>query len=219
MLWFWIALTFATPLYALALYFVSVKQVHARDCPIVLDLNGNGEIDVSGLTTANRHVYSFFFLPKFVEFDLRATGERTKIDWVLPNTDGFLLDMRQGPPSREIDGRWLFANVDHADGFEKLAELDANGDKKLQSKELKNLALWIDNGDGLFERSELRTLVQFGITEIPIKPTLVPGGYGGQKMIAYATSDQGGIYMEDVWFLSEQEMETTDMAISRFFRF
>lgn len=206
----WVLLAMSAPSYGFLIWLISVKQVHAIDCPIVLDLNGNGEIDVSGLTTSSRNVYSFFFLPRFVEFDLRGTGQKSRIDWVLPNTDGFLVDLRRGTPPSEIDGTWLFANTEHADGFEKLKEFDDDSDGELRGSELSQLGLWVDNGDAVLQPNELLSLSQYGIEGIPTLYEVMPGPFGGTKMAAHAQSVEGGIYMEDVWFLSLDELSEAD---------
>lgn len=213
--WLCVLLIAASPIYASLMWFVSVKQTHADDCPIVLDLNMNGEIDVTGLSTSERNVYSILFLPKFVEFDLRARGTKSKIDWLQPDTDGFLLDLTRGVPPREIDGSWLFANDVFPNGFVKLATFDRNRDQKLTGKELKSIALWLDNGDGLFEKSELRTLESYGIDMIPTVSVVEDGPFGGKKTANYAESvEYGVIYMEDVWFLGEDEVYPTERAFS-----
>jgi hypothetical protein len=213
-------LALSGPAYGATLYFLSVKQAVSGDCPIVLDLNGNGQIDVSGFTTAQRQVYTVFSIPSFVEFDLRGDGEKQKIDWVLPNTDGFLLDLRKGNPPREINGHWLFANTEgFENGFQKLAEFDKDNDANISGDELQQLALWVDDGDGLYNPSELRRLSDYGIISLPTVHSTEEAAYGGEKMIGYAyTSSEKEIYMEDVWFLNEFDLFDFDREFSALWR-
>ncbi|MGD9476669.1 hypothetical protein [Shinella sp. G-2] len=208
------------PLYGGVLYFLSVKQAVSSDCPIVLDLNGNGLIDVGAITTAQRQVYTIFSIPKFIEFDLSGDGNKQKIDWVLPNTDGFLLDLSKGAPPKEINGQWLFANTPgYENGFQRLAEFDKDKDGTISGDELADLALWIDNGDGLFETAEMKRLSDFDITSLPTAHDVMEGEYGGEKMVGYAyTSTDLSIYMEDVWFLNEFDLFEFDREFSALWR-
>ncbi|MCD2171841.1 EF-hand domain-containing protein [Rhizobium sp. C4] len=212
-----ILLMISAPLSALFLYLISVKQAISGDCPIVVDLNGNGAIDVTGFTTARRQVYTIFSMPHFVEFDLQGNGRR-KIDWVKPNTDGFLLDLRRGIPPKEIDGSWLFANYGgYENGFEKLKSFDKNHDGNISGKELEKIAIWLDDGDGKFDPKELRSLANFSIVSIPANYSPEESPYGGEKMVAYANTENGSLYMEDAWFLGEYEVFPRDKEVSALF--
>lgn len=63
----------------------------------------------------------------------------------------------------------LFGNDKAANGFESLAVLDKNKDKKISKQELNELVLWQDaNGDGVSQVSEITKLSQYGITEISL---------------------------------------------------
>ncbi|MGN7295474.1 hypothetical protein [Rhizobium sp. SAFR-030] len=205
----------SVPIFAATIYLISVKQAISQDCPIVIDLNGNKEIDVGGFTTTQRQIYTLFSIPRFVEFDLQGGGKQ-KIDWLVPNTDGFLLDVRRGTPPKEIDGSWLFANFDGAEnGFAKLKEFDTNADEQLTGEELVAIKLWIDNGDALFETSEMKELSDYQIVGLPTESEETKAPYGGIKMTAYAATLEGdGLYMEDVWFLNEGEVYEYDRDVS-----
>lgn len=52
------------------------------------------------------------------------------------------------------------------DGYEALASLDSNGDKKLSGAELNDLGLWFDNGDGVASPSEVKSLEGAGVTAL-----------------------------------------------------
>ena len=55
------------------------------------------------------------------------------------------------------------------DGFEALASLDINNDKKLTENELKDIYLWFDtNSNGISEDGEVRTLENVGVLSISV---------------------------------------------------
>lgn len=57
------------------------------------------------------------------------------------------------------------------DGYEALASLDKDGDKKLQGDELKNLSLWFDsNRDGVSQPGEVKRLADVNVTGIFVTP-------------------------------------------------
>ena len=56
-------------------------------------------------------------------------------------------------------------------GYEALALLDSNGDRKISGDELAPLALWFDgNQDGITQKGEIRTLSEYDIFEIYYTP-------------------------------------------------
>ena len=69
--------------------------------------------------------------------------------------DGMLVDDRDGGATAamngngEIDGRRLFGDEGgkFGNGFDKLRQLDRDGDGKLTGAELEGLKVWVDNGD------------------------------------------------------------------------
>ena len=53
------------------------------------------------------------------------------------------------------------------DGYEALASMDSNNDRKVAGEELKNMALWFDvNQNGISEEGEVQSLASHGITEL-----------------------------------------------------
>lgn len=216
-------LALAAPVFSLFLYFVAVKQTKPKDCPLVLDLNGNESIDVFGLSTTRWQVYSLIPRPRFVEFSIGGRGEKTKVSWLKPNTDGFLLDLRRGTPPNDIDGTWLFANSWLGDeffqnGFEKLNLFDKDQDGIVTGDELNNVAVWVDDGDALFEERELHKLSEYNIESINVGYNEEDGPFGGKKMVGVVTKKDGSrIYMEDVWFMGEDDMQDSDIELYKIF--
>ncbi len=212
--------TFAVPLLAVLMYLTTVKQVVADGCPLALDLNGNGQIDISGHTTSRQKVYTLFSVGRFVEFDIDADGETEKIDWMKANTDALLLDLTKGIPGPKINGSWLFANSidgDYENGFQKLAKFDKNGDGVVSGKELDKIALWVDDGDAKFDKDELVTLASHGISEISVSFSEQKRAYGTALMIGNAFTTNGdSMHLEDIWFMDERDIPDTDRSIGKF---
>jgi hypothetical protein len=127
--------------------------------PLILDLDGDG-VALGTPETGPR-------------FDLLGTGSEVRVSWPSAR-DGFLALDRNG--NGAIDGaRELFGNAtggrDHEDGFEALAELDANGDGVIDRRDpaFAELVVWLDaNGDGRSAPSELRTLADIGIRRLSL---------------------------------------------------
>lgn len=212
--------TVAVPMLAFLMYLTTIKQVNAGGTPLALDLNDNGQIDVTGHTSSRQKVYTLFSLGRFVKFDLDADGTPEKIDWIKAKTDGLLLDLTKGMPGPDIDGSWLFANTidgDYENGFEKLVKFDLNSDGVVSGKELDKIALWVDDGDARFDKDELVTLASRGISEISTSFSELKRAYGTPLMIGDAFTKNGEpVYLEDVWFMNERDIPDTDRSIGKF---
>lgn len=207
------------PAFAFTLYTVSIRQVEATYCPLAIDLNGNGRIDVGGISTTSAQVYSMLTLPRFVEFDLLAIGEPQRIDWIQPGTDGFLLDLRRGVPPEDLDGSWLFANDTGFNGFEKLQEFDLDGNGSVEGDELKAIGIWMDDGDARLQPNELRSLEEYDLASLSTLAETTPGKYGGDRLTSSAQTSEGtSIYVEDVWFLSETDVNPRDLWVAGLYR-
>ena len=57
------------------------------------------------------------------------------------------------------------------DGFAALSELDKNGDGAIDSsdEEWKNIKVWTDNGNGVTQEGEIKTLEELGIVSLNLK--------------------------------------------------
>jgi trimeric autotransporter adhesin len=136
------------------------NYVIPRRDPLVLDLDGDG----LELVSANGTVL----------FDHNADGIKTGTGWAAPN-DGLLVRDLNG--NGLIDsGRELFGidtiksnNTFATQGFDALKDLDSNLDGFITSADaaFAELKVWQDlNQDGISQAGELKTLSQWGITNI-----------------------------------------------------
>ena len=116
-----------------------------------------------------------------------------------------MVDNRDGNAANDMDGARLFGDDagKFGNGYEKLAELDVNGDGKLTGVELEGLEIWVDDGDAKVEEGEMQSLAQHGITEISVEMNEVVDANGDTLMRSTATTEDGRTIMtEDVWFAS-----------------
>jgi hypothetical protein len=165
--------------------------------PIVLDLDGNG---IRTLAASEG-----------VAFDIDATGKQTQTGWV---GGGDALLVRDINGNGSIDsGKELFggatqlANGQRAgDGFRALAELDSNGDGKVNAsdKAFGELKLWADaDADGVTDAGELKGLLEMGVLELNLdfsKGTDMDNGNLLGLVGSYTGTDGTDRAMVDVWF-------------------
>ena len=145
--------------------------------PIALDLNGDGEIGVTGVSTVQGH--EFDQNAATVEFDLDADGTKETIEWFNGDGDGILVNTDLIGPNNEIDGAALYGDQGglFANGYEKLSQLeDDNGDGVINGVELDNIALWVDDGDAVLEAGEIKTLASESIKAISTEATVEADG-------------------------------------------
>ena len=133
--------------------------------PVVLDLNGDGKINL-------------IEVDKGVNFDLDCDGFKEKAQWI-ENSDGILVrDLNKDGIIN--NGRELFGdytkkiNGDIAiNGFDALKDLDINNDNIIDSNDLdySQLRVWVDkNKDGISNSDELFTLEQLKICGFKLDP-------------------------------------------------
>jgi hypothetical protein len=142
--------------------------------PLVLDLNGNG-IETVGINSAAP-----------ILFDNNADGVKTATGWVNAN-DGILVWDRNGNGTID-NGRELFGDATvktdgtlATDGFNALADLDANHDGIVNTldADFANLRVWRDlNQDGVSEAGEVFTLDTYQIAGINVANTVVNTALG-----------------------------------------
>lgn len=99
-----------------------------------------------------------------VPFDLDGTGFARRWQWISPKAGWLVyLDRRPSVTSglQMLGGStfWIFWK----DGYEAMAALDADGDGWLRGGELRALKVWCDDGDGVSQPAELRSLDSLGI--------------------------------------------------------
>jgi hypothetical protein len=169
--------------------------------PVVLDLDGNG------ITTRSA--------ADGVAFDIDATGRQTKVGWV-GSGDGLLVRDLNGDGVIN-DGRELFGGATQlaggaraGDGFRAMADLDSNGDGKLNAADAAfgELKLWLDgNADGKTDAGELKGLADFGIVELNLdfaKGSETDNGNLLGLVGSYGRADGTQGAMVDVWFAKDQ---------------
>lgn len=138
---------------------------NSTETPIVLDMNGDEKLEASnGEWLAHEMVVP---KEKLVTFDMNADGFDELTEWVGAD-DGLLVEYEGGA----ISAKNLFGSEGgkYRDGFEKLALLDKDGDKKLTGDELKTLKIWQDkNLNAKVDDGEIAAVSALGITEISVE--------------------------------------------------
>jgi hypothetical protein len=115
-----------------------------------------------------------------VLFDMFGSGTRTRVAW--PMSEGTAWVALDRNHNGVIDdGTELFGNTRRLasgqfarNGYEVLAELDANGDRVIDSRDpaFSDLVLWEDrNRDGISQASELRGLHEADVLALYLDPT------------------------------------------------
>lgn len=148
------------------------------DSPIALDLDGSGVIEIGTEPKA---------------FDLDADGSAELLaEWFAGSGDGILYDATK---DGAMSGTMLFGNEgdNYPSGYEKLAAWDTNGDGALAGAELDGLALWIDDGNARFHRSESVTLAEAGVVSMALS-------YDENYASTAEMADGGTILVQDIWF-------------------
>lgn len=200
---------------------LTARGISSLGDPIVLDLNHNGKIEVTGKSSAKfRAKANRDFVPLgAVRFDTLGTGKPVLTEWILPG-EGLLVDNRKGAARKVLaQGKPLtvfnlFGDRDgYASGFFKLAALYgakaqvasartqlAPGALVIKGKQLDDLLVWVDNGDGKALASELVTLASLGITELrlPARFSMTPD----KEVLEQASYVRRGQtqLMQEVWF-------------------
>lgn len=133
--------------------------------PIILDLNGDGKLDVTGKGG------------DMIDFDLFGNGSPIKTEWLKKGTQDGLLVADFNGDGKIDSGRELMRNTGvngeqhkYANGWDKLGKLfDKNGDGTVSGAELDGLMVWVDsNGDGISDPGELQSVASRGVSEIEL---------------------------------------------------
>ena len=131
-----------------------------------------------------------------------ATKSLETIEWLDGSGDALLVDNRDGNAANDMNGTRLFSDqggtYDH--GYQQLAELDCNGDAK------------VDEG-------ELFTLQELGISEIELQLEQNATDDEGRDLFRSSATleDSSKILTEDVWFAQttsedEQQIGRPDLS-------
>lgn len=204
--------------------------------PVVLDLNHDGKIGVTGTSTAQKRSGDNQFVAKnAVWFDLTAEGKKRHVEWLNGDGDGFLVwdaDKRVSKAvakGGEVDAKVLFGNaIGYSHGYHKLiayagtvdvaSVLGSSGlqwgevfkrSKPITGAKLNGLKVWIDgNRDAKVQANELKTLKDLGITEIGTVPTIVRNKDGELLIRSYYVQNGKRHMSEDVWFAENPNQPT-----------
>jgi hypothetical protein len=174
---------------------------HLKPTPVILDLNGDG---VSTLS-----------VNAGVQFDIFAAGSKTTTGWV-GGGDGLLVLDRNGDGQINDGGELFGSSVTLADGsrakdgYVAMQALDSNGDGVLNGEDsaFGDLKVWIDNGDGVSQSGELRSLSDLGIVSLDLKAVSTSVEQNGNTIgltSSYTTADGASHEMADVWFTAQAD--------------
>ncbi|WP_165784443.1 hypothetical protein [Zhengella mangrovi] len=168
--------------------------------PVALDLNGDGRISTTGASTA-RDRADPNAIGQTIAFDLNGDGVKEQVEW-MNGGDGLVVDTSMIGADGSIDGRALMGDQggQFTDGYAKMAGYDQNGDGQLTGQELGNLGVWVDNGNGIVEQGEIRSLADVGVNSLSTQRNDVVNTNG--ETLMRSTADVNGQQMmtEDVWF-------------------
>jgi Ca2+-binding RTX toxin-like protein len=133
---------------------------------IILDLDGDG-IETRSIKKAQS------------VFDMNGDGMTDDTGWTGAG-DGFLVIDRNndGRISGVSELGFASESADSLNGLDALSALDNNGDRLLDSKDVrfKELKVWLDaNGNGVTDFGELRTLEEVGIKSIGLRASFLTG--------------------------------------------
>jgi hypothetical protein len=139
----------------------AVSQTAASTDPVVIDFNGNGTFVVQKTASA-------------AAFDMNGDGIRDHTAWV---ESGDALLVYDAAGDNVIDQTAEVALTQYASRAATSLEairiaFDSNGDGFLSAADdgFANFKLWFDNGDGVSDPSELRSLSDMGIASINLTP-------------------------------------------------
>jgi hypothetical protein len=141
---------------------VALAQAQTVSSPLVLDTDGNG-FETKAKTAG-------------VYFDLDNNGFAEKTAWT--NGDAFLTYDLNGNGKIDNGGELfgnhtLVGNEKAADGFAALSQYDENGDGFIDENDsvYQLMRLWNDNGNGISEDGEFKTLEEMGVNSIDLNQT------------------------------------------------
>lgn len=169
--------------------------------PLVFDLNHDG-------------VTSLSMAASLALFDYNADNVKEHTAWIQngdallvrdTNNDGLITNGAElfGDHTLKTDGTTA------SDGYDALRDYDTNNDGIIDAKDehFNDLKLWRDNGDGITEQGELKTLTEENITSITLpNTTQTPVTEEGNTITnasTYTQSDGTTGDVKDVWFTYE----------------
>lgn len=130
-----------------------------------------------------------------VPFDLDGTGVLRRWQWTSRKAAWLVyLDRRPSVTSglQMLGGStfWIFWK----DGYEAMAALDVDGDGWLRGRELRALKVWCDDGDGVSQAAELRSLDSLGIEALSVRGRAFREGSWSPRGVRYRDGFVGPSY-------------------------
>ena len=188
--------------------------------PLAFDLNRDGQINVTGETTAQNKA-GIRELGETVEFDIDGDDDLETIEWLDGSGDALLVNNVDGNAATDMNGTRLFGDQggEYEHGYQQLAEFDSNSDGVISGDEGEGLNLWVDDGDAKVGEGELFTLQEMGISEIELTLEAHAQDEEGRELFRSVATLQDGskVLTEDVWFAikeEEQEFSTPDLQVN-----
>ena len=186
---------------------MSSDQIQALSLgtPIVLDLNGNGQL------TESKSVG--------VQFDLYANGQAVQTGWTAPGEG--LLVLTRGDKGQITSGAQLLGNETvlpdgskAANGYAALTALNGGSGAITAADPLYNeLGVWINrSNDGVSAPDQIFSLASLGITSLQLNATDTAIGDNGNLigMVSSYTTNTGQTHeMADVWFATSTPVGST----------
>ena len=193
--------------------------------PLVLDIAGNGDLDLTNVWDD----------AKKVSFDLRNQGLPVRTGWIGSKSGFLVYDV--GSPELIKDGSYLFGeNTNRAlatansksptlkntfrNGFEALRQLDSNHDGVISKSDhdWSKLKIWRNKAfDGVAKSSEMKSLDEVNIVEISLRYQSVPKASqaraDGNKEVLTATfkTSEGKTHkISDVLFKQRESLYSFD---------
>ena len=144
--------------------------------PVVLDMDGDG--------------FHFQSLDSGVMYDINGDGVLDQTAWIGAG-DAILIRDANGNGIVDDASEFIF----HQDGMTDLQTLHAQYGDMLDGNDgdFGKFGIWLDNGDGVFQSGEFKTLAEAGITDIALTSDGTPGtAIGGEVQIMGTGSFNGG---------------------------
>lgn len=125
-------------------------------------------------------------MPNFTgQSNFKLNDEALSIYWPEAHSPGYFLALDRNNNGHIDDGKELFGDQIHEDGFQALSVLDTNQDGQISKKDklFRRLILWQDkNGDGVSQKSELKSLKAMGVIAINLNYNKIARSFGDRAL-------------------------------------